>query len=237
MSKQSARKRRKPTRVDKEVYAKFGMKGKFKLSDLMGDYETIDFNNEVDAQTERVDPVAAARTIDLLMKHQKTDKFGMTTYNVPTDEWKAAVSDREKDLVDQGQMMAFTTDEMDLSEHEISESSDSDNALSTKAPQRVDWARYKSTDLAGMPVVAFCGTLSYDSEANMTLETMVGKCKSPDQWKTYMSSRVGAIFRSAVELPDRHTVVHFSLHKLFFALYLDARGELANYFYLKAVEM
>lgn len=227
MSGNSRRKRRKPTEVDKRVYVNYGLQGKFNVADLMDDYETVDFNSLEEAQAENIDERAAARTLDLLVKYKG---------NPPAKEWNEAVRDREQGIVaEQGSMMAFTTDEMELSEGELAQSSDSDEVMSARQPQAIKWQQYQVADLKLMPSVSFCNTLRIDQEAIIELESMLGKRKTPDEWKTTITRRLKADFRNAVELVGG-TIVQFRLGMDFLALLVAADGELLNYFNLKAVK-
>jgi len=226
MSKQSACKRRKPTKTDKAVYMNFGMQGKFSVDDLMVDYQTIDFNNLPEAQAEQVDPEAAALTLDLLVKYKG---------NVPAEEWNRAVRAREEGAMPEGsEMMTFTADEMREPELEPCLSSDSDEeVLLTATPHAPDWKRYSAEELRTFPPLTFASALRYDTETNMVIEDMLDLRKSSEQWQKYMSSQLNARYHSSIEMGSEGTVAYFYLQRHFVAMYFSSDNTFRNYFYLK----
>lgn len=229
MSGDSRRKRRKPSQLDKDVYVNYGMQGRFNVTDLMDDYETVDYNSLPEARAENIDERAAARTLDLLVKYKGRP---------PAKEWNDAVREREgAEPETAAQQMVFTTDEMELSEDgELSDSSSSGDRLSTKTPQNIKWAQYSLTDLSHMPSFTFCGTLQIDGETQMELEGLVGKRKQYDEWLNYLQKRLKARYRNRVQLSEPASVVLAELNAHFVAFIIGQSGILLNYFHLRAVE-
>lgn len=235
MNKESSKKRqktnkgRRPSKLDRDVYLQHGMAGRFNPVDLMDEHETADFDNLPEAKVQQIDEKSAAVTLDLLMKYRKTGV-------VPVDEWNRAVTQRLGDGVEPWEKtdaMVFESDEKKDSDEEHSEGSE--EVISIFRPQQVSWERYSIGSLQTMPHISFCGALKTDYDIDMSLQSMLSKKKSLDQWKSDADRKLSGKYFTTIDLSEGKSVLIFRIGALFAALYLQADGRLVNYFYLQGL--
>lgn len=232
--------RRKPTKLDREVYMKYGQRGDFSVDELLGDYETVDYNSLREARTDNLELGAeSASDLHRVLSGEQLappKRRQLSQAEAEAQERfdrllaaKGVVPREESDSV----MMTFTGDEM----QESSENSESSEVLSVLSPTPIDWEKQTAHTLAHSSTIAFFGAHSYDEDLDMQLSELFGRDKSMEKWLNIMEARLGTRQHSSIDA-GHGQIVHFAYDNYFVALYLievmNRRIRLVNYFYIKA---
>jgi len=226
------KKRRPPSKRDKEVWRKFGVGN---ADNSPHSYDTIDVYNEPDAHMEFLPKIPAS--IQLLARsHGKPLMHNW--YDSLSGEKPSTFEEWEEGLhkpPPESELIVVTGDQLS-EEHQISSESEYD----VRQPVKIDWSKISEADLDGgfTPFSLFMSAEFDAAELDITLSGLIDvEKKTPKDWDVEMQQNGADYFEIEQQTNWGARLRYYKLKyiDLFVVLYLrgNPKTKLTNYFYLE----